>query len=930
MQLNKIVVLMTLFVVTWLPAKSRLESNTTLLPKEPSVVEGELKNGLKYSIMKNAKPKHRAELRLLVKAGSIDEDDDQQGIAHFVEHMAFNGTEHFKANELITFLESLGVRFGSHLNASTSFERTLYKLTIPLEKDNLEQGMLIFEDWAGGLNFNKDELEKERGIILEEKRKRHGLGYREYMSARSLYFGKSRFFQRPTIGDEKIIKTIGVKRVKDFYDDWYRPELMHFVAVGDFNVTKVEGLIKKHFAHLKNSSHKALKSRKIEENNTTRLKFFTDKELTSNSLAVFYLDKMEPHKRVSDERRNIMESMVTELFNLKAEEQRLKKEPKATTISFGDDTISSTRGAYVFSASYQNGNDLEALKEMYGLIWSFEKYGFSKEELERVKAKMLASNEKSHESVHDKYSSSLASSLVFYAQNQEVTFTDYDFDYKLNKRLIPTITIEEINREFKRVINIKDRAIFMSNTTGDTFSKERVLETIEQGKSLAKDFTKIKSLPKEILSQKLKPKKVVSKKYNKKDDIYQFVLENGITVYFKPTDFRKDSVSLEAFSFGGSSLYEVNELDNVKKSMGFINASGAGEFSALDLSKILADKEIGVHTAIHKLTEEISGGANSKDLKSMFELLYLKITQPKIDQTIAHNRKKELLEELKEVLNNPSVHFSRELRLFYNNNNPRIFFDTNESIAKLDSSKMLAIYKDRFSDMNNFTFVIVGDTTVEKLEPLIATYLGNLPTQERQESFKKREESQVKGQKVFLRNYNNENIAQTLMHYRTHLHYTNRENMKLAAMQEILSTRLRKEIREKMSAVYGIGVSFQFERTFKDEVHTKISFSCDPKRTDEVVEAVKKIVEKFKKNGVTQEELAVYRKKFDVSHETALKENSYWSYKIESAIKYDSTLEYEMHELPKIVHSITADEVQEIAKSVLGENCVIAKLQPKK
>ena len=932
MKLNQFLLIGVLFFISVSPlsAKYSLESNTTLLPKEPSVIEGELANGFKYSIMKNKKPKHRAELRLLVKAGSIDEDDDQKGIAHFVEHMAFNGTKHFKANELIDFLESLGVRFGSHLNASTGFERTLYQLTIPLEKDNLEKGMLVFEDWASGLSFNKDELEKERGVVLEEKRKRNSMGYRLYMKSRSLYFGNSRFFQRPTIGDEKIIQNIGVERVKDFYDDWYRPELMHFVAVGDFNVTKVEASIKKHFSHLKNRNHKPTKSRKIAQNNTTRIKFFTDKELTSNSLTIFYMDKMEPNKRVSDVRRGLVESIMIRLFNLKAKEQLLKKDPKATSISFGDDMISSQRGAYTFSASFRNGNDLGALEELYGLIWSFKKYGFSKSEMALVKEEMLANNENAYKQVHDKYSSSLASSLVFYARHTDNTFIDYDFDYNLTKELIPTITIEEVNREFKRVVGIKDRAILFTNTTGDSFTKDKVLKTIKKAESRAEDFTKVKLLPKEILEKKLEPKKILSKQYNKKDDIYHFVLENGINVYFKPTDFTKNNVSLTAFSFGGTSLYDVDELDNVKKATGFILASGAGKFSTIDLSKILADKDIGVSTSISKFTESIGAGANSKDLKSMFELLYLKITQPKIDETIAHNRKKELQEDVEEVLKNPFAHFNRELQLFYNKNNPRIFFDTNASIEKLDSSKMLEIYRDRFSDMNNFTFVIVGDTTVEKLEPLLATYLGNLPTKERKESFKHRVEPQVDGKHTFTRDYNNENITETLIHYRSNLAYSNRTNMKLAAMTDILSTRLRKEIREKMSAVYGIGVSFNIKRLDRDETEITISFSSDPKRANEVVKAVELAIEKLKKDGVTKEELDIYKKKFDVSHETAMRENSYWSYKIKSALKYNSSLEYEMHSLPKLVHAITPKEIKELSKSTFSKNLVIAQLKPKR
>ncbi|NEW59922.1 insulinase family protein, partial [Sulfurovum sp. bin170] len=550
--------------------------NAKDLPTEESLVEGRLQNGFKYTIKQNAKPKSRAEFRLLVKVGSIDEDDDQKGIAHFTEHMAFNGSKHFKKNELIKYLESIGVKFGSHLNASTGYERTLYKLAVPLEKDNLEKSFLVFRDWAGGLNFNSKEFDKERGVILEEARSRDSVGLRLYNRSKHMVLGDSKFMDRLPIGDKEIVKNISVKRAKAFYDKWYRPEFMHFVAVGDFNVTKIEGLIKEHFSALKNSSSDKRASREIADMNYTQVISLTDKEVTSNSLSVQYVDEMIYARTRDDMRRGIIESMVYNLFNMKAEEQLLKDNPKATTIKLADGYISSQKGSYKFSVSYRGENELSALKELYEMMFSFEKYGFSEDNLNLVKKHKLALNEKEYKRVSDIRSSSVASSLVQCALNDYI-FVDYDHKYKLKKELIADIKLDEINAKYREILAIENRVIRFINTTGKDVSKQDALETIGSSKETLTDYSKAEKLPERLLNKELKERKILSKKYNEKTGVYAFVLENGIEVTFKQTDFSKNKVRLQGFSFGGDSLYSVDDLDSAVKATEFVSKSGAGE-----------------------------------------------------------------------------------------------------------------------------------------------------------------------------------------------------------------------------------------------------------------------------------------------------------------------------------------------------------------
>lgn len=927
-KLTKVLAVMLMLVLSLSILDGKNYAEEQDLPTDKNIIEGELDNGFKYIIMKNPKPKKRAEFRLVVKIGSLEEDDDQNGVAHFVEHMAFNGSKHFKENELVKYLESIGLGFGSHLNASTDYEHTLYKLTIPLEKNNLEKSFLVFEDWAGGLSFNEKEFEKERGVILEEERQRDTVGRRLYNQYKSMVFGNSKYMERTTIGDKEIIKNIKVQRVKDFYNDWYRPEFMHFIAVGDFDVKEIESQIKRHFSALTNKSKRQCASRKIPDNNQTRVKSLTDKELTSNSYSVQYIDVLTSQRSKKDMREGLVESMMLTLFNIKAQEQLLKENPKATSIYFSSSSINSQKGRFTFNVDYRGDDEASALKELYALVWSFEKYGFSKDNLELIKSEENSRNEKWYKTLDDRYSSSLASSLVSYSLDDSIYIDDRE-DYRISKKLISEITLEEINAYYRKILALKDRAIVFMNTTGNKLSEEEVLEHIDEAKKEATNFTKVKKLAKNILDKELNITKIVSKTFHKKGEFYEFVLANGIKVAFKQTDFDKDSVGLQAFSFGGYSLYEVEQLAQAQKASGFVALSGAGKFSIIDINKILADKDISTSLSISEFTENLYASANTKDINEMFELLYLKLIEPKINKVVARNQKEQLKYRVEQSTRDPKQKFYKEYVADFYKNNPRNIFDTVESIEKLNEKKMLEIYKDRFSDMNNFSFVIVGDVTLEVIELAIAKYLGNLPTKIREEHFVDREKPYLRGEQSFIRAYNNKEITQVSITFKSEIPYSKKNIFILQALDAILEIRLRELIREEKSAVYGIGVGSYVGRLGKNRSGSNIYFSCEPKRADELILEVFKMIETLKKEGVSQKEFNTYKKKYEVRHETDLRSNAYWLRKIVSIYKYDSSLDAELFDLEKVLNSISLKDIKSLANGIFAEDRMVAKLKPK-
>ncbi|CAA6816405.1 MAG: Probable zinc protease pqqL [uncultured Sulfurovum sp.] len=896
------------------------------LPTEPSLVEGQLNNGFKYSVMHNPKPKNRAELQLLIKVGSLEEADDQQGIAHFIEHMAFNGSKHFKKNQLIHYLESIGITFGNDLNANTNFEKTIYMLTVPLEKNNLQKSFTIFSDWAKGIKFDKEEFNKERGVILEEKRLRNTVALRMFNQYKNLLFANSPYPKRLPIGTKEVIENISIKRAKDFYETWYRPEFMHFIAVGDFNTTAVETLIKQTFSTLTNKSDKKRTPRIIPENNTTRIQTVWDQELTSNYLSLYYMDANEYLRTEENLRKGIMEEMLVELFNTKANEQIEKKEPKASSINLSSNILNKNRGFFKFTASYEKENELLALKELYEMIWSFNKYGFSEASLQRLKRAMLAKNEKQYKRIQSQDSATLSNQLLQTAFSNSI-FVAYEEAYLLRKEFIHNITLEEINTLFRKIINFKDRVILFQNSQGKTYTEEAVLNTIKSAKNNIEDFTKEKKLPKNLLNPALPSSKIVNQQYDKSTDIHQFTLENGIKIAFKKTEFSKNRVLLRGFSFGGKSLYDANKLLSVSRATLFVDNAGAGNFSLLDLNKILLNKNILLSLDIEERTEEINAESNTADLESMFALLYLQLTQSKIDKNITRNIKNILKDKVQKLQNNPSEKFSQEVKEYYYKNNPRVQFETPESIESLNGNEMLTIFKDRFSDLNNFTFMIIGDISIEKIEKLSQKYLGNLPVSNRKEHFIKRNLDYRQGSVKFTKNYNHENISNISLQYKSKIIYSEKKEFILGALKEILNIRLRKLIREEKSGVYHINTNM-FLDMLENKSESIISFSCNPNRKEELLKIVYDAIQKIKTEPVSQEELTVYQKSFTTYHQTALKQNNYWLSTMEKFYKNKIPFK-RIYEQPKLIKKVTTEDILTLASEIFSEDYIQMELNPK-
>ena len=904
-----------------------LFAQENLLP-ERTAVSKTLANGFQYTLVENHKPKERAEIRLYVKAGSLDEANNQRGLAHFVEHMAFNGIKHFKKNELISYLESIGMVFGGDLNANTTQERTLYMLSLPLQDDNLKKALTIVRDWADGLDFDPQEYEKEKRIILEERRLRDTVEKRLSSKYFKLLYGNSLYVERDPIGLVEVIEDSNASIAKSFYDTWYRPESMHLVIVGDFNRTEVDKLVEQSMSSLKAKSQKKQVARVASDFNETQVMFVSDRELSRNSVTMFLTEDISPMRTVADKKMALHKAMILMLINLRMQEQLHTQSPKAMAMMMSMEQISRDRYTYEFAASYKSGDGLEAMEELYSLISSFEKYGFSAENFALSKRLILANVEKAHARLKDNQSADIANNLITTIENDSV-YIDYEYDYNLTKELINSITLAELNSVYREILDIKNRSILFKDIDGKKLDRDEVLARLKDAKLKAKDLSKVEKMASSIIDQNLTTTKIISKSFNKDLGIYSYVLENNISVDFKQNSKNKNLLLLTAFSDGGYSILKGDKLTQSKNATVIIDKSAPGKWTITELEKIMTSKQASVDISIERFGEKIVASCNTVDIETMFELLYAKITEPKVDKLVLKNIKNILSNNIRQAENNPQYLFMKDIAKEYYYDNPELLPNTISEIEKLDSKSILALYKDRFADMNHFHFVISGDAEPAQIEQLIAKYLGNLPTDDRDETYLAIPYKYPKGDINITKQYNTQNRANLTIQYTSKTPFNIKNSIRTILTTNILSIRLRNLIREQKSGVYDISVNTEFEQELKDEAVTSIKFACDPKRRDELVSAIYSAIERLIQEGVSDDELQSVKRMIGLAYRKGIDNNSFWVNGIMKSYRFDTPVDT-IVKFPDILDSIQRETLQDIAKELFGKNRLVMSLMPKK
>ncbi|RMG24884.1 MAG: insulinase family protein, partial [Bacteroidetes bacterium] len=708
------------------------------LPLRPDLRMATLPNGLRYYLLPNKTPENRAELRLVVHAGSLQEEDDQLGVAHFVEHMAFNGSRHFKKNELIDYLEHTGVRFGADLNAYTSFEETVYMLQARSDSlELLEKGLLILQDWAGGVSFEREEVDKERGVVIEEWRTRLSADQRLQQKTFPVLYEGSRYARRLPIGKPEIIEQIGLKRVKQFYKDWYRPDLMAVVATGDFDPAWMEAQIRARFGKLRMPTRpRPREDYPIPPQPGTRYAMFTDPETPFTRATIRYKHKAQKVKTVGDFRQNIIRNLYNRMLNARMQDIGRQAHPPFTFAYAGYGNNISDLATYTVYAFTAEGEAIRGLEAVFGEVKRAQLHGFTSTELERHKAEIMANVERAYLERDKSASDNLAMGCVYhYLQGHSLLSPAQTL--ALYRQLLPGIGLQEVNEAGRNWITDENRVVTITGP-----EKEGVpLPTVAELEAMFERFERMQPPPYEdgvkagpLLEQPLPPGQVVDTRYHDSVQVQEWKLANGVRVVLKPTDFKNDEILMSSFSPGGHSLYSDADFHTASRAALLVSEGGVGNFDFLQLQKKLAGKRVNVGPYIDELYEGLSGSCSPAELETLLQLVYLYFTAPRKDpQALAAfvSQQKSFLQNMRA---SPGYHVAIEsAKIRYGNHFRRQALPTLADIEAIDLDRALAIYRDRFADASDFTFVFVGNLEPDSVRDLIATYLGNLPATWRKE-----------------------------------------------------------------------------------------------------------------------------------------------------------------------------------------------------
>jgi zinc protease len=850
------------------------------IPLDPAIRTGRFDNGLRYFIRTTKKPEKRAELRLVVDVGSIVEEEDQRGLAHFVEHMAFNGTKNFPKQETVTFLESLGMRFGPSVNASTSFDETIYMLQVPTEKPEvLDRSLLILEDWAHGQTFDPAEIDKERGVIREEWRLRRGAGARMQDKQLPVMLKGSRYAERIPIGTMEVVDHFKHDRLIQFYRDWYRPDLMTVIAVGDFDPAAVEKMITAHFEKIPApTAPKTRASFPVPDHPGTLFAVATDKEAPSASISVYSKRDVRDPRTVGAYRSEIVERLFSSMLGARFAELAQKPDAPFLGASGGRGLFVRTKSVSALSAGVKGDAIDKTLEVLFTEVERVARFGFTPGELDRTKQNVMVSLERAMKESENTPAASIAGELVRHVTSRE-TVPGIAYEFALHQRFVPEITLAEVNALAKDWVPDSSRVITVSAPEKEGFAvpDETALTTVlasVAGKTITAYVDTVDAAP--LLDPLPSPGTVVKTEAKPAFGITEWQLSNGVKVVLKPTDFKEDEILFRASSYGGSSLAPDANYVPASSASAVLSAGGIGRFSQVELRKKMTGKSAAASAFIGDYEEGLSGASSKKDLDTMFQLIHLRFTQPRADPTAFSVMQGTMTSSIPLQRANPGFLFSEALGKALNGNHLRRQPLTLETVKQMNLEKSLAFYKDRFADAGDFTFVFVGSFDPADLKPLVERYLGSLPTTGRKESWKDVGIRFARGVTERRVDKGVEPKSQAAIVFTGDFQYTQEERIAINALGEVLQTRLHETLREDLGGTYGVSARANYVRIPAPEYTMSVSFSCAPERTEELVKAVFAQVELLKAEGPTDKQVNDTREKLLRDYETNQKQNGYW------------------------------------------------------
>jgi zinc protease len=927
--------LLCIFFVTALSGVVTAQDVKSKLPNDPDVVTGKLENGLTYYIRTNKKPEKKVELRMVVKAGSILENDDQRGLAHFMEHMNFNGTKNFPKNELVSYLQSIGVEFGADLNAYTAFDQTVYILPVPTDKPgNLEKGFQIIEDWAHNALLTDKDIDEERGVVLEESRL--GKGAEDRMLKK--YFPKmadgSLYAQRLPIGKDEIIKNSTYDKTRSFYHDWYRPDLQAVIVVGDIDVATAKKMITEHFGKIKNpANERTRKYLDVTPRKAPEAMVVPDKEATNTLLLLkFPFTKKHDQVTVGDYRESIVKALALQLVNHRLSDLTKSSNPPFPYAETGfDGLIHGYEGFEAYALFGPDGPE-KALDALVAELLKAKKFGFNESELELVKKEMMSNMEKS-------YNERTTTKSQIYVEEYIRAFLDKEpfpgisNEYSYYKTMMPAIKLNDVNAEVKKwMANENTFTLIMAPDKPEVKlpSDNELLAMTKKAFSQDTKKDEEKKVATSLMDKKPTPGKVVSTVKEEGLNATTYTLSNGVKVTIKTTDFKSDEILMKGIKKGGSSNYGVADKNNVSFATDVIDAMGIGGFSPTDLEKVLAGKKVEVDEKIMEIDDELTGNSTVKDFETLLQLMHLCITQPRKDADLFTAFKEKQKTQLAFIGSNPQFAFiDTTIKTLYNNNPlARRVIPKPADFDDINLDRAIQIYKDEIGTIDGYHFVIVGNITPEVALPLIEMYLGSIPSSGKTPNYKDNGVRPITGTKELRFKKGKEQKSLILAIYSGELPYTEDMALKTKAVSEILNIKVIEELREKMGKIYGGGFNGALSKEPYQRFSIQLQLPCGPQSVDTLLIAANNEIKELIAKGPEAKDLDKVKNQWREKYRTDVKENKYWTEKLESTLFWgrdkDRVLNYETY-----IDKLTPADIQKAAKQLFeGTNKFVAVLFP--
>jgi zinc protease len=901
---------------------------------DPEIKRGTLANGLTYYVMKHQRPEQRAALWLVVNAGSVLEDADQRGLAHFVEHMAFNGTRRFPKQAIVDYMEKAGMRFGADLNARTSFDETVYQLTVPTDdRPTMMKGLDILREWAGDVSFDPAEVDKERGVVLEEWRLGRGPFVRINDRQWPILFQGSRYAERLPIGLPEIIKGAPRDRLVRFYKDWYRPHNMAVLAVGDFDPAELEQAITARFADLVEPAQPRTRAAvPVPLDHELAVTIATDREMPLTRVAI--VDKLDHRSNATrgDFRRSVVESLYHAMLN--ARFQELAQDPAAALTAAGSATTLLTRtcDGFVRSAGAKGGRAGDALGVLFREIARVEKFGFLPSELERARGELIAQFETDAREWDKAPLRLIVEEIVRnYLVAEQMPGRRAELD--MVRELVPGVTLDELNHLARSWGGARGRVITISAPADAKLPSEAEVRAIAAAAAGApiepwKDAAVAPDAVHALLEHAPTPGKVTATAHDAAADATVWTLGNGVRVIVKPTAFQNDEVVFSGWQLGGTSLVPDKDYVHARFASEIAAVSGAGELDAVALRKQLAGKVVSVNVDVGELGEHVFGSARPGDLETALQLIHLRLTAPRRDDRAFAAWKERQRDFLQHRTALPDIAFNEEMRVVSSGNHLRRRPTTAEMLDQVDLDRTFAIYRNRLGDLGGFSFIFVGNVELATLQPLVETYLGSLPTAGRKAHWKDI------GIKYPVGRVTRTVVAGSEPRSRVQLHMSAPARWSLDAerdatiLSRVLQIRLREVMREDMGGVYGVSVNAFLSREPTQRRDLVISFGCDPANIDALETAALREIRTIAKSGIGAEYLTKVTEQMRREHEVNLRSNTWWRGRLHNAYYFHEDFARN-NDIEAALRRVTSANVKASATRFLDEkNLIVGVLRP--